>query len=203
MSLYWRGVFGSYGLRLRALAHEPLRVSLALLHLLTLVGAVVITVTQLSLAPGRTMAAVVLGFVALFALTTPGAGAGVGFIVTTGLMYLLLSTFEGVLHGGLHPPPTWEVLLLAAALFGSHQVDALRGLVPRDSAGDPQVLLRWFLRGAEALAAGLLVGALVLGIPTSERGGVFWLVGGAGVLLAVGIPAFAVNRRPWRTARRR
>jgi hypothetical protein len=96
------------------------------------------------------------------------------------------------------PPRAYEVLGLAAALFLVHAVDALREVLPADAAIESSVMIRWVQRTAEALVPGLVLGGLLIGLPTASAGGLFWLVGALGLLFAVGLPALAMRPRPWR-----
>ena len=86
-------------------------------------------------------------------------------------------------------------------LYSSHAIDALRAVLPSNASGDPDVLIRWARRSLEALVPGLLIGGVLLGIPTSGHGGAFWLVGAAGLLVAVGLPSLTSRPQPWRTDR--
>lgn len=173
--------------------------ALAVIHSAFMVVAGWLMVEQIAPGPIRVFAVGLLGIMAAIVLVSPGSAAALLFIVGCGVSYLLLSALESSVGLDGRAPHPVQVLGLAAALFLVHAFDALREALPADAAIESAVLTRWARRVAEALVPGLLVGGLLVVLPTAGKGGMFWLVGALGLLLAVGLPALALRPRPWVT----
>ena len=170
-----------------------------MIHLGLLVAAGWLVANQIAPGPVRVLAIGLLGLLAAVVLLSPGSAAALVFIVGCGLLYLILSALESEIGLTDRVPLSSQVLGLAAALFLVHAVDSLRETLPTDAAVEFAVITRWVRRVAEALVPGVLVGGLLVIVPTATTGGgVFWLVGAAALLLAVGLPALALRPRPWR-----
>jgi len=183
----------AYGTRRHALS-----LGLAAIQLGLLVAAGWLVSGQVGSGPVQVFAVGLLGLIAAVVLLSPGSAAALVFIVGCGLCYLVLSALEAEIGVADRVTHAYQVLGLAAALFLVHAVDALREALPTDAAVEPAVLMRWVRRVAEALGPGLLVGGVLVALPTATtRGGVFWLLGALAVLLAVGLPALTMRPRPW------
>lgn len=192
---------GAAAAGVRRLVDEPLRLVMLLAHLVSLGVVTVIVADQMDQQALRLLTFVVLGSLALLSLGSPSSAGPLVFVVTAGLVYLLLSAFAGALDGlgdgRTEAPPVWQVLVLTTALYLTHAVAAFRGVVPGRTVGDPDVVLRWLRRLAEVLVPGLAIAAAVLLLPRGERGGLLWLVGALALLLVVGLPALVMRPRPW------
>ena len=184
----------SYGTRQYAFL-----LGLAVIHLGLLVASVWLVAEQIAPGPVRVFSIGLLGLMAAIVLLSPGSAAALVFIVGCGVLYLMLSALESEIGVTDRVTQSYLVLGLAAALFLVHAVDSLRETLPRTAAVESAVIVRWVRRVAEALVPGVLVGGLLVVVPTATTGGgVFWLVGAVALLLAVGLPALALRPRPWR-----
>jgi len=172
-------------------------VVLAGVHAGSLAAAIGVVVSYAAVTALRPLLLFFLVLVGVSAVLWPGSGAGLVAIVGVVFSYVALTSLGEVLDLATTPPPA-RVLLLAGCLYVCHSTDALRGAVAR-SVLDRSVLLRWLRRLVEALVPGLAIGVVVLGLPTGNGASPVWLLGAAAVLAAAAVPAFRVQRRPWRT----
>lgn len=201
MSGYWDRTVASLGrttARLRRSLPGPTGVMLAAIHALALAAGAAVVVSYAGALVLRPMLLVFLVFVGAAAVAWPGSGAGLVSIVGIVVSYVTLTTLDDVLDLAQSPSAN-RVLLIGSCLYVAHATDALRGAVA-GAALDRSVLLRWLRRLAEALVPGVAVGALVLGLPTGNGASPVWLLGAAAVLVAAAVPAFRVQRRPWRSS---
>jgi hypothetical protein len=175
-----------------------LRLALAVIHLGLLGSAVWLVVSQTEDGPVRVFAVGLLTIMSAAVVIMPGSAAALVFIIACGVSYLMLSALESAIGIEVDRAGAYQVLALAAALFLVHALDALRDVLPSDAAIESGVLTRWIRRTAEALVPGLLLGGVLVVLPTAAAGGAFWLLGAIGLLLAVGLPALALRPRPWR-----
>jgi hypothetical protein len=182
----------SYGTRRYALL-----LALAIIHLGLLIAAGLLVAGRITAGPIQVFAIGLLAIMAAIVAVWPGSAAALVFIVGCGVSYIVLSAMESAIGIEASTPRAYEVLGLAAALFLIHAVDALREILPADAAIESAVMIRWVQRTAEALVPGLVLGALLIALPTASDGGLFWLVGALGLLTAVGLPALAMRPRPW------
>ncbi len=198
----WRGTPMLRRLSRRARAyggqHIALRLTLALIQLGLLVASIGLVVGQAESGPVRVFAVGLLTIMGASVVILPGSAAALVFIVACGVWYLMLSALGTALSDEAARASAYRVLALAATIFIVHALDALRHMLPSDAAIDSAVLTRWIRRTAEALVPGLLLGGLIVVLPTASTGGAFWLVGAIGLLLAVGLPALALRPHPWR-----
>ena len=188
--------------RMRSLTRRriALLLGLAAVHLALLVAAGWLVASRTGTGPIQVLVLGMLGLMALVVLFSPGSAAALVFVVGCGGGYVVLSALESEIGDPDRAAEAYQVLALAATLFLVHAVDALREVLPSDAAIESAVIVRWVQRTSEALVPGLLIGGLLVALPTAEsRGGVFWLVGAAGLLLAAGLPALALRPRPWVT----
>lgn len=187
--------------RLRAYAtrRRAFLLGLAVIHLGLMLAAEWFVAEQIASGPLRAFTVGLLGIMAAAVLALPGSAAALVFIVAAGLSYLALSALESEIGVDGRTPLAYEVLGLAGALFLVHAVDALRETMPAGAAIESAVLTRWIRRVAEALVPGLLLGSVLVVLPTSARSGSSWLLGALGLLLAVGLPALTLRPRPWVT----
>jgi hypothetical protein len=175
----------------------PTGTLLAAIHALALAAGAAVVVTYAGALVLRPMLLLFLVFVGAAAVAWPGSAAGLVAIIGIVVSYVTLTALDDVLDLA-EPPSANRVLLIGACLYVAHATDALRGAVA-GAALDSSVLVRWLRRLAEALVPGAAVGALVLGLPTGDGASPLWLIGAAAVLVAAAVPAFRVQRRPWRT----
>lgn len=200
MSVVGAPVLGRPGARMRSYRNRrfALRLALAVIHLGLLGASIWLVVDQTEGGPVRVFAVGLLTVMGAAVVIMPGSAAALVFIVACGVCYLMLSALESAIGVEVDRASAYQVLALTAALYLVHALDALRDVLPSDAGIDSAVLTRWIRRTAEALVPGLLLGGVLVVLPTASAGGAFWLVGAIGLLLAVGLPALALRPRPWR-----
>lgn len=171
---------------------------LAAVHALALAVATGVVISYIGPTALRPLLLFFLLIVGASAVVWPGSSAGLVVIVGIVVSYVALTSLSELLDLGASPSAV-RVLLIASCLYVAHSAEALRGAVGRADL-DRSVLVRWLRRLAEALLPGLAAGALVLSLPTGDGANPLWLLGAAAVIGAAAVPAFRVQRRPWRTA---
>lgn len=177
---------------------DVVTITLAVVHASSLVALIAFVTSYAGTTVLRPLMLMFLVLAGVAAVAWPGSGAGLVVLVGVVVGYGVVTGLGEALEFA-DRPTALQVLMLAGCLYIAHATDALRGAVD-GALVDRSVLLRWLQRLAQALLPGLGVGVVVMALPAGDSGGPLWLVGAVALLVATGLPALRVARRPWRQA---